>query len=209
MSVAAAPVALHRPLPPEESARADYYALLSRLLQAPPDGALLAALAAAPQLPATANAPFARAWKGLVEASSAMDADAAAEEYEKLFVGIGKAAISLYAGFYAGAGAVEHPRVRIQRDLAELGLARPDTLVEPEDHLGGLLEVMRVLVAGGAGRGPATIAQQRQFFETHLAVAAPKFFVAVGAWPEANYYRHVAAVGLAFVAVESESFELE
>jgi len=34
-------------LAPEDSARADYYAILARLFQAPPDAAFLAALAAA------------------------------------------------------------------------------------------------------------------------------------------------------------------
>ena len=38
MSVAeAARVAMHRPLPPEEAARADFYALLGRLFHSPPD----------------------------------------------------------------------------------------------------------------------------------------------------------------------------
>jgi hypothetical protein len=43
----------------------------------------------------------------------------------------------------------------------------------------------------------------------HLAIAAPKFFAAVGAAAEANYYRHVAALGRAFMALEAESFDLE
>nr|MDQ3028322.1 molecular chaperone [Pseudomonadota bacterium] len=43
----AAPVAVHRSLPPEEAARADFYALLARLFHAPPDAALLASLGAA------------------------------------------------------------------------------------------------------------------------------------------------------------------
>ena len=47
--------------------------------------------------------------------------------------------------------AVDHPRVRIRDDLAALGLARPRTGAEPEDHFAGLFDVMRVLVAGGAG----------------------------------------------------------
>ena len=44
MSAVASPVALHRPLAPEEAARADFYALLGRLFIAPPDGALLTRL---------------------------------------------------------------------------------------------------------------------------------------------------------------------
>ena len=210
MSAVAAPVAIHRTLPPEEAARADFYALLARLLHSPPDQALLAQLGAAGPIPAEGGAvALARAWDGLVAASSVMDADAAAYEYETLFVGMGKAVVSIYAGFYAGSPAIDHPRIRILADLAALGLARRPEATEPEDHLAGLLDVMRVLVAGGAGRAPAPIAQQKAFFETHLAGAAAPFFAAVGAAPEANYYRHVAAVGAAFAALESESFLLD
>jgi len=143
---ATAPVAVHRALPAEEAARAHFYALLARLVVAPPDGALLHAIAQAE--PLAGPGELASAWQALVDASSVMDADAAAEEHEALFATLGKADVPLYAGYYSGATAVDHPRVRIRADLVALGLApRPDS-TEPEDHLGGLFEAMRVLIAG-------------------------------------------------------------
>ena len=208
MSVAAAPVALHRALPPEEAARGDFYALLARLLHHGADAALLQALVNADPIPADGNADLAAAWDGLSRASSVMDPDAAGEEYDRLFVGIGKAPISIYAGYYTGAAAVDHPRVRVQADLAALGLARHEE-TQPEDHFATLFDVMRVLVAGGAGRSPAPVAEQKRFFETYLETGARKFFQAVVASERANYYRKVAAVGSAFMAIESESFELD
>ena len=207
MSAVAAPISVNRPLTPEDAARGAFYALLARLLAGPPDGRLLASLAAAPAIPEPG--PLATAWRGLVDASTVMDADAAAEEYEKLFVGMGKAPVSIYAGYYTGTTSVEHPRVRILRDLAELGLGRPDRVTEPEDHIAGLLEAMRVLVAGGAGRGPARLEEQRRFHDAHLAEALPRLTAAIGAAKEANYYRHVAAVLAAFAALEAESFRLD
>jgi TorA maturation chaperone TorD len=209
MAAAAAPVRIQRTVPPEEAARADFYALLARLFVGGPDGPLLAALAAAEPLPREADPRLAQAWADLSRASSAMDADAGKAEYDDLFVGVGKAAVSIYAGHYIGAGAVGHPRVRLQSDLAELGLGRPAGQNEPEDHLAGLFEVMRVLAAGGAGRGPAAIADQKRFFENYLEMGAPGFFNAVIASDKANYYRKVAALGLAFMAIESEGFALE
>jgi TorA maturation chaperone TorD len=207
--VSVAPVAVHRALAPEEAARGDFYALIARLLKSAPDAALLAHLAAAPPMPAAGDGALAKGWQGLVDASSVMDPDAAAEEYEVLFEGMGKARVSIYAGFHAGAPSIDHPRVRIQADLAGLQLARDPRVTEPEDHFAGLFDVMRVLVAGGAGREPATLAQQKSFYEAHVKPGAGKFFAAVGRAPEANYYRHVAAVGGAFIALESESFLLE
>jgi TorA maturation chaperone TorD len=203
---AVAPVVMHHTLAPEEAARADFYALLSRLLGSAPDGALLHAIAHAQPL-AGASA-LAEAWQALVHASSAMDADAASDEYQALFGGLGKAEVSLYAGHYVGAAAANHPRVRIQRDLAALGLAHRST-TQPEDHLGALFDAMRVLVAGGAGRGPATLEEQHRFFEEHVQRGATQFFAAVAAAKQANYYRRVAALGSAFLAIEAESFQLD
>jgi TorA maturation chaperone TorD len=209
MQAVATPVAVHRPLAAEEAARADFYALLSRLFQSPPDGALLKALAGAAPIAAEGDRRLAQAWQDLVDASSAMDAEAALDEYDALYGGVGKSPVSLYAGFYAGAAAIDHPRVRIRGDLAGLGLAPRDAATEPEDHFAALFDAMRVLVAGGAGRGPATVPEQRRFFESHLAPAFDGFLKATSRAPQANYYRRVAALAAAFLAIESESFQLD
>ena len=209
MSVAAARVELHRPLPPEEAARGDFYALLGRLAYSAPDQALLSALANAEPIPPSGDGELSRAWEALSRASSAMDTDAAAEEYEALFIGMGKAPVSLYAGYYIGAPAADHPRVRLRADLAAFGLGWREENTEPEDHLAALFEVMRVLVAGGRGRDPAPIAEQKRFFEAFLAVGAREFFLAMARAEKANYYRRVAGLGLAFLAIEAESFELD
>jgi len=209
MDAVASPVTVKRALPPEEAARGDFYALFARLAHDGPDGALLQAIARAAPIPPEGNAALASAWRDLVDASSVMDADAALEEYERLFVGMGKAAVSLYSGFYTGAPSIDHPRVRIQADLAALGLARRETATEPEDHFAGLFDAMRVLVAGSAARAPASVAQQRKFFQDHVEPGVGKFFDALARAGNANYYRRVAALGAAFFALESESFLLD
>ena len=203
---AVAPVSTERMLAPEEAARGDFYALLAGLFVTSPSQSFLAQLAAAG--PLEGDPVLARAWQGLVDASKAMDADAAAYEYDEIFAAVGKAPVSIYAGYYLGAPAIDHPRVRLQAALAELGLARPARVSEPEDHIGGLFEVMRVLVAGAPGRKPAPLAEQKRFFETYLERAAAGFFAALAVAPQANYYRHAAAVGAAFMALESQSFLL-
>jgi len=206
---ASVPVLVRRAATPEDAARADFYALLSRLFHSPPDGALLASLAAAGPIPADGDPELSRAWQALVDASSAMDEDAALDEFERLFIGTGKAQVSSYAGFYGGAPAIDHPRVRLVNDLARLGLGRPEAVTEPEDHYAGLFDVMRVLAAGGAGRDPAPLAEQRKFYQAHVEPGIAKFFAAVASAPGANYYRRIAAVGAAFAALESESFRLD
>ena len=200
-------VDVQRALAEEDAARADFYALLGALFHHAPDDKLLRSLALAAPLEG-GQGELAQAWSALVSASDVMDPDAAAGEYETLFVGVGKAKVSIYSGHYVGAVAVDHPRVRVIEDLAALGLARPAGVAEPEDHFAGLFDAMRVLVAGGAGRQPASLAEQRRFFEVHLKPGVGKFLAAVREAPESNYYRRVAAVGEAFVGIESESFNL-
>jgi TorA maturation chaperone TorD len=99
--------------------------------------------------------------------------------------------------------------VRIQADLAALGLRQRAEVTEPEDHFAGLFETMRILVAGGAGRPPAPLDGQRRFFEEHVQPGAHRFFAALASAAQANYYRRVAAFGAAFVALEGESFQLD
>lgn len=209
MHATATPVHIHRALAPEDQGRADFYALLARLAHAAPDAKLLGAIAIAEEIPAEGDADLAKAWRGLIDASSVMDADAAADEYQGLFEGVGHAAVSIYSAFYNGATAVDHPRIRLRADLADLFLAKPDHVVEPDDHYAVLFDAMRVLVAGGAGRTPGTLEEQRHFFQAHLEPGVAKFFRAIEAAPEANYYRRVAAVGHAFMALEAESFRLD
>jgi TorA maturation chaperone TorD len=196
-----------RPVAPEDAARADFYALLAALFHHAPDAKLLQTLAIAPPIDGGSEG-LARAWSELVAASAAMDPEAAAEEYESLFVGVGKARVSVYSGWYTSALWMEPARVRIIAALAELGLARPAGVAEPEDHFAALFDAMRVLVAGGAGRGPASLAEQKRFYESHVKPGVGPFLAAVREAPESNYYRRVAAVGEAFVGIENESFNL-
>ena len=210
METATAPAraALRRPLAPEESGRADFYALLARLFAGAPDARLLQTLAIAPALEGDADPDLASAWSSLVAASAAFDEEAAAEEYEKLFVGMGPALVSIHFGFYAGAAAVDHPRVRIRGHLAELGFAPREDNPQPEDHFALIFEAMRVLTGGTSARDPAPVDGQKRFFEANVAPGVFAFLEAVEAATEANYYRRVAAFAAAFMKIEQQSFNL-
>ena len=208
METVASRAEVELPVAPEDAARADFYALLATLFHRAPDEKLLRTLAIAPPIDG-GDAGLSRAWAELAAASAVMDEEAAAYEYDELFVGVGKAKVSAYAGWYTGAASVNHPRVRIIEDLAALGLARPPGVAEPEDHFAGLFDAMRVLVAGGAGRGPSSLAEQKHFYEAHVKPGVGAFLAAVREAPGSNYYRKVAAVGEAFVGIENESFNLD
>jgi TorA maturation chaperone TorD len=209
---------LHHRLEPEDQARADFYALLARLFAAAPDAALLAAIAAA--APLASDAPdgtgrgdgdaktITQAWDSLRAASAVTDPDAVGDEFQALFVGVGMSEVSLYASHYLGPQS-GRPLAAIRATLASLGLARRPESSEFEDHLSVELETMRMLVAGDAGRRPATIAEQRAFCGTHLLPWAFDCCAAISASLLANYYRHVASFTSCFMALERDSFAIE
>ena len=103
---------VHHHLEPEDRARAEFYALLARLYAEAPDPALLEAIAtAAPLAPPVRGElhgagddakTIAGAWDSLRAASAVMEAEAAGDEFQALFVGVGKSAVSLYASHYLG-----------------------------------------------------------------------------------------------------------
>ena len=104
-----ATIAQRPELLPEDEARAEFYALLARLFSDAPDAALLSAIAAAPPLEPAARSEDAGAAGGLVPAwnavrtaSAVADATAIRDEFQALFVGVGRSEVSLYASHYIG-----------------------------------------------------------------------------------------------------------
>ena len=200
-------ISVHPHLSDEDRGRSEYYAVLGRLFTAAPDASLLRLLGDAPA--ADDALPVTQAWNRLVQASRAMDADAAAQEYTDLFIGVGKAECNLHASFWVR-DTLQRPLVAVRADLAQLGLGRAAESAVYEDHLGALCETMRLLIAGGPdGRQPAPLDVQRHFFERHLAPWAIACVRAISECAVANYYARVAEFAGAFLAVERDSLAIE
>jgi TorA maturation chaperone TorD len=205
---------LPHPLAPEDRARADYYALLARLYADAPDAALLQAIAQGAatepgELPSLdAAAPFARAWAMLGAASAAMDAAAAAEEYQALFIGVGQSAVSLHASAYVPASST-NALVQIRATLERLGLGRLGGVNLYEDHLAAVCETMRVLIAGAPGVEPFALADQREFFGMHVGPWVFACCTAIKDCAIANYYRRVAEFTDSFMAIERDSLAID
>jgi TorA maturation chaperone TorD len=191
----------------EDRARADFYALISRLFYAGPDAGLLAAIAGADEIAGEAeNVSLAQAWKSLISAAAAMDAEAAQEEYDSVFVGAGKAEITPYASNYLAESMKENVLVRLRAELAEMGLERDQGAAEYEDHFSGLCEVMRHLIY--LGSDDAAVQKQKTFFMRYLVPCYASFCDAVTASPNTNFYKQVAQFTKAFLDVETESFDI-
>ena len=200
------------PIAPEDQARADFYALLARLYASAPDPGLLSSIAACGELSAHDESEDGRAlaegWRTLIAASAAMDADAAADEYQNLFIGVGRSEVSAHAsGYLKSPGS--SPLIDIRAKLRLLGLARQSGVNVYEDHLATVCETMRALITGGGQGEPFAFAQQRDFFESHVKPWVFDCCTAIQNSPVANYYRRVAEFTQLFMVIERDSFAIE
>ncbi|OIR03492.1 chaperone protein TorD [mine drainage metagenome] len=193
-------------LAPEDRARADYYAVLARLFQGPPDAAFLAALAASRG--GTSDGDLPRAWQALTHAAAAVTERGADEEFSALFVAVGRPQVVLYASWYLTGFMMEQPLAALRDDLAALGLARHDGVREPEDHFSALLEVMRHLIIDDSRSEDERIALQREFFNSHIVPWSEKLCDALDSSADAVLYRVVAGLTRALINVEKQFLQV-
>ena len=188
---------------PEEEGRANLYGLLARLFAAPPDAALLEALAGAAPIEAE-EGKLAASWRALSRAAREADAERLREAYETLFVGTGKAPVTLYASAYLIRYSSETPLAELRGQLAALGLARRSNVNEPEDHIAALCEVRRHLIV----EQRRELEEQKRFFERWIWPTVQPLCSAIEKHDDGGFYGSVAALLFALCTVEHMSFEM-
>ena len=188
----------------EETARADVYGLLATLLYAPPTQALLDTIAAAP---AQGESGLELAWADVVAACKTVKQEAVREEYEQLFVGVGKPEVMLYGSYYLSGFLMEKPLAELRTDLMQLGLQRADQVVESEDHLATLCEVMRYLIASDDVVN-ANLTAQKKFFNDHMQAWVLDCCAAIEASTNSKFYKLVARLARQFFEVEMQAFDM-
>ena len=191
----------------EELARAEVYGLLADLFNAPPSAQLYESLQVA-VTEAPAPGGFLEAnWSALVAVSRRLSLGQVADEYVALFQGIGKPEVFLYGSYFIAGHLNEKPLVELRHDLAALGLERPAGVLQTEDHLAGLCEVMRYLIAGDDA-GVSNLSRQQRFFNRHLRTWNDVLWDTLTAHPRADFYAAVAGFARDFFAVEAQGFDL-
>lgn len=191
----------------EEIARAELYGLLAQLWLGPPSEELLqqfrVAVTEAPHPGGWLEGP----WQDLVGALRATTAQKAAAEFTALFLGVGKPEVFAYASFHLTGSLNEKPLATLREDLATLGLARDEQMLETEDHIAYELEVMRYLIAGN-DIAVCNLEQQRRFFRNHLQTWVDALCATTMAHPRAEVWRAVAGFTREFMQVETQGFDL-
>ncbi|WP_394757040.1 molecular chaperone [Rhodoferax sp.] len=191
----------------EETARSELYGLLALVYYASPATELIAKLRLAVTEAPAAGAFLEEPWRVLVGLAREMSDSTIQDEYNALFGGVGKPEVYLYASHFLSGFLNEKPLVRLRTELAQLGLARGDAMLDTEDHIAYLCEVMRYLIAG-EDVAVANLTRQRAFFTSYLQPWVLSLCDDLQQHPKAQFYAALAGLTSAFMAVETQGFDM-
>jgi TorA maturation chaperone TorD len=187
---------------PEDEARANLYGLIARLFQAAPDSQLISQLLAAPRI--EGEGELGASWREMIEACRTAFPAALESEHTDLFVGTGKSLVTPYLSYYLRRHGNDNPLVELRAQLGRWGIARREGVAEYEDHISGVCETMRFVIAVQQ-RNPE---EQQVFFERFVYPGAAAFCDALSALNQARFYRLVARFARAFFEIEKSAFEI-
>ena len=190
-------------LEPEERLRADTYRVLGRLLAMPPDAETLALFAQAPV--SDEDNLLAVAWRMLALSAERTTPEQVADEYQALFIGLGRGELVPFGSWYLTGFLMEQPLAKLRNDMLRLGFERQDEVAEPEDHAAALCEIMALLAADD---GPRSLASQAEFFDNHIGPWMARFFRDMQQASSARFYRAVGQLGEHFIDTDQRYLEM-
>jgi len=188
-------------LDPVDAERARLFALLGRLLGAAPDAGLLVRMRAL----RGESGDLGAAYGALAEAAGRTRAEAAEQEFFKLFIGVGRGELLPYGSYYLTGFLHERPLADLRGDLARLGILRAEGVAEPEDHIAFLCEAYAGLLAGAFPGEPGAAPP---FFTRHIRPWAARFFADLEKAEMADFYRSVGRLGRLAVELEAAAADL-
>lgn len=188
----------------EQRYRASAYALLAALLRAAPDPTLLQHLRTLSPAGDDDLDELGQAMAALAAASAAPDLALLEQEYNNLFIGVGRGEIVPYGSWYLTGFLMEQPLSELRDDLRALGFERSESTREPEDHAAAIFEVFSVMISEAF-----SLSQQLVFFNKHMRPWLERFFVDLGKARSAEFYRPVAQFGAAFLQLESAYLSMQ
>ena len=187
----------------EQARRAGTYSILAALLRQSPGAELLEFTTRLEADAAEQKSELALALTMLSLAARHSDPAELRDEFHTLFIGLGRGELMPFGSWYQTGFLMEKPLGLLREDLARLGFERAAGVHEPEDHIAALCEVMAMLI-----REDLPIEGQRHFFNSHIGNWAETFFSDLAAARSAVFYKSVARLGGAFMALESRYLSL-
>lgn len=135
-------------------------------------------------------------------------AEQVAQEYQDLFIGVGRGELLPYGSYYLTGFLHEKPLARLRNDMAALNIERRETVKEPEDHIAALFEMMAGLITGEFGE-VASLDEQKRFFDAHVGSWAKHFFKDLEGARSSILYAALGSVGRIFMEIEEVAFTMD
>ncbi|GLP86097.1 hypothetical protein GCM10007921_16570 [Tritonibacter mobilis] len=187
----------------EDRLRADLYNYLGLMLAAPPSEMLLEQTAGL----SGDETPLGQAITQLARVAKRTKPAGAEREFNALFIGLGRGELLPYASYYLTGFLNEKPLAALRNDMSARGLSRAPNVFEPEDNIASLMEMMGAMIVGRFGAA-TSLAEQKTFFNKHIGPWAAHFFADLEGAKNSVLYASVAAVGRAFMEIETEGFRM-
>ncbi|WP_114764429.1 TorD/DmsD family molecular chaperone [Vibrio rhodolitus] len=177
--------------------RQDIYLLLASLFRQLPSQDLVAFLADLEI--ESAESAMQQAWQALKVAAQESEPEALEDEFQDLFIGIGRGEVVPFGSWHMAGALMEKPLAEIRNDLEILGFEREENVKEPEDHISALCEVMAMLTSEQE-------CTQQVFFNKHIAPWYESLAKQIEQAQHAKFYLAVAQLLRAFGTVEQVQF---
>ncbi|MCZ0812710.1 MAG: TorD/DmsD family molecular chaperone [Pseudomonadota bacterium] len=188
----------------EDRLRADLYDFLGVLLAGPPNQTLLDQSAKL----SGDETDLGTAIGALSRIAQHTRQPAVEREFNALFIGLGRGELLPYASYYLTGFLNEKPLAALRRDMAARSMTRAENVYEPEDNIASLMEMMAGMITGRFGAPPASLSDQKTFFNKHVGPWAGHFFSDLEAAKNSVFYAPVGAVGRVFMDIEAEGFRM-
>jgi TorA maturation chaperone TorD len=187
----------------EDRLRADLYNFLGLILSGPPDQILLDQCAGL----SGDDSELGKAISGLSRVAKASKPSRVESEFNALFIGLGRGELLPYASYYLTGFLNEKPLATLRSDMAARTMTRAPNVYEPEDNIASLMEMMAGMIVGRFGQ-PASLDDQKTFFNKHIAPWAGHFYSDLEAAKNSILYASLGAVGREFMNIEREAFRM-
>lgn len=188
----------------EQQYRASAYSLIAALLHSPPDQDLLNHLASLSGASDQGGNQLVLSMSALGLSAGMHTPSSIEDEYNALFIGLGKGEVVPYASWYLTGFLMEKPLSDLRADLVRLGYQRNEEVKEPEDHAAALCEVMSMMIIEGD-----PLDMQREFFQAHIECWMDRFMNDLTTAGSAVFYKALGRFAAAFLAFEKEYFSMQ
>ncbi len=187
----------------EDRLRADFYNFLGLLMAAPPDQMLLDQVAGL----TGDETDLGQAIQAMSRVAKVTKPAAAEREFNALFIGLGRGELLPYASYYLTGFLNEKPLAQLRNDMAVRGITRAQNVFEPEDNIASLMEMMAGMIVGRFGT-PATLDDQKAFWNKHIGPWAAHFYSDLEGAENSVLYASIGTAGRVFMEIEREAFRM-